>query len=813
MKLPINWFMQHVKSNRVIKQNEIIDSLTKLGFEVETVEIYGQVTGPLVIGKVLKIEILSEFKKLIRYCTVDVGNKKVGIVCGASNFVENDLVVVALPGSELPGEFKISERETYGKKSQGMICSAKELRISDDHSGIMVIKEKVKIGADAKKLLGLNETVLDISVLPDRGYAMSVRGIARELSTILNAKFIDPVDVKIPKIKKSKKTKVKISTKNASKIALVRVEGYKSDSITPLFIQNRLNQCGIRTISLPVDLTNYFMLEMGQPLHAFDADKVVGVIEIRQSRKNETIETLDHVVRKLDEKDLVIADSKKAISLAGVMGGLNSEVVNGTKNLIIESAIFDQNCIGATSRSHKLPSEASKRFERGTDYEINHLVAIKTALYLQKYGQAKIEGIATFNKEIKKRKITFDSKQFIRLTGVILNEKEIKKILVSLGFLCSGNGSKLTVKIPSWRHDLINQADLVEEILRIWGYHKIKGVLKTSNKKVEKNEFFEFKNNMCNKISSLGANEVLNYPFCSQSDLEVSSRYQKSSIKIFNPISETEPFLRISLFPGLFKALERNLSRGQDSVNIYEAGHIFVKSSNMKVPSNISLLKKPDSKIISNLKKSIPDQPYLISGLITGTIKKLGSLKSDEVINWRYPIALVDQVLSEHGVEVNIENSDYKPFHPGRCAVFKIGNEVLGYAGEIHPKMIDIYGLKGRVFGYEIYPETVLNQISIKQAPVFSTFPVVKEDLAFIFDKSVIAKDVVSSIKSIDPDLIESVNLFDVYEGSNLEKGQKSLAFSVRLRAQDRTLKTEEVQQVRTEIISRVEKEFQAQLR
>ena len=263
----------------------------------------------------------------------------------------------------------------------------------------------------------------------------------------------------------------------------------------------------------------------------------------------------------------------------------------------------------------------------------------------------------------------------------------------------------------------------------------------------------------------------------------------------------------------MFKALERNLSRGQDSVNIYEAGHIFVKSSNMKVPSNISLLKKPDSKIISNLKKSIPDQPYLISGLITGTIKKLGSLKNEEVINWRYPIALVDQVLSEHGVEVNIENSDYKPFHPGRCAVFKIGNEVLGYAGEIHPKMIDIYGLKGRVFGYEIYPETVLNQISLKQAPVFSTFPVVKEDLAFIFDKSVIAKDVVSSIKSIDPDLIESVNLFDVYEGSNLEKGQKSLAFSVRLRAQDRTLKTEEVQQVRTEIISRVEKEFQAQLR
>jgi len=813
MKLPITWILQHIKSNKSLKENEIIDSLIKLGYEVEAVEKYGEVKGPLVVGRVEKIEQLNEFKKPIRYCTVDVGSKKVGIVCGASNFVEKDLVVVALPGSELPGEFKIAERETYGRKSQGMICSAKELNISDDHSGIMVLNEPAKIGVDAKKLLGLNETVLDISVLPDRGYAMSVRGIARELATVLNSKFIDPIEEKMPKVSKSKKTKVKISTKNASKIALVRVENYNPESKTPLFIQNRLNQCGIRTISLPVDLTNYFMIEMGQPLHAFDADKVVGTIEIRESEKNEKLETLDHVIRNLDEKDLVIADSKKAISLAGVMGGLNSEVSAISKNLIIESAIFNQNSIGATSRKHKLPSEASKRFERGTDHEINELVAIKTAFYLQKFGNAKIEGIATATKSITQTKINFDLNEFLRLTGINISRVEILKILSNLNLVTSGKGSKLIVKIPSWRHDLVNNADLVEEILRVWGYHKIKGVLRTSNKKVSENQFFEYKHLISNKISSLGLNETLNYPFISSKDLDISNKYKNNAIKLYNPISETEPYLRTSLFPGLLKALERNLSRGQDNVQVYEAGHIFIKKSRKIIISKVPLLKKPEVKLINNLKDSLPLQPYIICGLINGSFRSLGSIKNNELIDWRYPISLVHDVLNEIGLRASLENADYQPFHPGRCGVFKIDQEVLGYAGEIHPKVNEIYGIKTKVFGFEIYPEFLMKFISVKQAPVFSTYPVVKEDLAFVFDKSVKARDVVVSIQKIQPDLIESVTLFDVYEGANLQKGRKSLAFNIRLRAQDKTLKTEEVSQLRSEIIAKIEKEFQAELR
>ena len=336
MKLPISWINQFVKFPKNTKTKIIVDHLVKLGYEVEAVETFGDVSGSIVVGRVEKIETLTEFRKSIRYCKVNIGKKVNGIICGATNFKEGDLVVVALPGSVLPGDFKISERETYGKISQGMICSAKELGFSDNHEGIIVLPKNLKVGSSAKELLGLGETVLDIAVLPDRGYAMSIRGIGRELALSMGVKFIDPASQKISKVKKSTKLKTKIKTKNASKIALVTLSNFDSQSSTPLFMQARLAQSGMRPISLPVDITNYLMLEIGQPLHAFDADKINGAIQIRNATNGELLETLDHVKRKLVSDDLVIADSKKALSVAGIMGGLESEISKTTKNIVIE---------------------------------------------------------------------------------------------------------------------------------------------------------------------------------------------------------------------------------------------------------------------------------------------------------------------------------------------------------------------------------------------------------------------------------------------------------------------------------------------
>ena len=350
MKLSISWIKEYVDLSKNINDQQIINKLVELGFEIEGEEIFGPVKGDLKVGKVKEIQELNEFKKPIRYCKVDIGNKILEIICGARNFKVDDLVIVAPPGTILPGDFKIGVRETYGKKSEGMICSAKELGMGDDHEGILVLKDKIKEGSDAKKILFLGEKVIDISVLPDRGYAMSVRGIARELATGFKAKFNDPVDEKLPRVPKSKKLKTKINTKNASKIALVRVENYDPKSNTPQFIKNRLIQSGYRAISLPVDLTNYFMIQMGQPLHAFDADKIQGLVSIRQAKVNEKIETLDHTKRILDSNDLVIADSKKSLSVAGIMGGFESEISESSKNLVIESAIFDRESISRTAK-------------------------------------------------------------------------------------------------------------------------------------------------------------------------------------------------------------------------------------------------------------------------------------------------------------------------------------------------------------------------------------------------------------------------------------------------------------------------------
>lgn len=817
MKLPISWINEYVKFPKNTKPEVIVKNLVSLGYEVESVEIFGDVSGPLVVGKVENIEILTEFKKSIRYCKVNIGNKINGVICGASNFVEGDLVVVALPGATLPGEFKISERETYGKISQGMICSAKELGFSDNHEGIIVLPKPIKIGANAKEILGLGETVLDISVLPDRGYAMSVRGIGRELALSMGVKFIDPINQKVGKVKKSTKLKTKIISKSASKIALVSLTDYNTDSRTPIFMQNRLAQSAIRLISLPVDITNYLMLEIGQPLHAFDADKVSGNIQIRNAKKGEVIETLDHVKRKLNETDLVIADGKKAVSIAGVMGGLESEITGKTKNVIIESAIFDRGTISKTSRNLKLPSEASKRFERGTDPAINEFCAILAAQYLAKYGNAKIKGIAIDKKPSKTHHITFHKSEFKRLTGFDLSPNVIEKIFKDLGINFSKSSGKYKISAPSWRYDLNNQADLVEELIRIWGYDKIpsrlpqthlgKG-LTDSQKKIKA---------LSIKMASLGSNEVLNYPFISQAQIDNlgvnKSDKRRQLVRLANPLSEEAPYLRTSLFPGLFTAATRNISRGIDNVSIFEQGSAFFSSKKSVKRVSPKLLKRPSNKELDDLNDLLPLQPRLMAGLFIGNRGFSGWHKEDTPFQWHHPIEIVDQLGKELGIEITVKNVQFAPFHPGRCAEVSIGGVVIGHAGQFNPSSLEKYGLLGNVFGFEIDIDLLIQESSSITAPVFSVMPIVKEDLAFVVAQDVSASSVVRTIKKSAGVVLEEVRLFDVYEGSNLGLGKKSLAFNLRFRASDRTLETDEIAKIRVKVIKAVEQTHGGSLR
>lgn len=817
MKLPISWINEFVKFPKNTKTETIVENLVKLGYEVESVEIFGDVQGPLVVGKVEKIEILSEFKKPIRYCQVKVGNKTIGIICGASNFNEGDLVVVALPGAVLPGDFKISQRETYGKISQGMICSAKELGFSDNHEGIIVLNSDFKVGANAKEILGLGETVLDIAVLPDRGYAMSIRGIGRELALAMNVKYIDPISQKVPKVKKSSKIKANIKTPKASKLALVSLSNYDTKSETPLFMQRRLAQAGFRSISLPVDVTNYLMLEIGQPLHAFDADKVNGSVIVRNAKNGETLETLDHVKRKLVENDLVIADSKKVLSVAGVMGGLESEISDNSKNLIIESAVFDKGSISKTSRNLKLPSEASKRFERGTDPSINEYAAILAAHYLAKYGKAKINGISSAKKPIKNQSVIFSPQEVNRLIGVDIEKSIMLKILKSLDMKISKIGKNWKITPPTWRHDINLAADLVEEIIRIWGYHKIPSQLPKTNIGNGLSPSQKIKRSLSVKMASMGLNEILNYPFISLekiNNLGIKSDDERQNlVRLANPLSEDLPYLRSTLIPGLFEAVIRNISRGNDNLALFEQGSVYLKPIKKQSKIMPQLLRRPSSREIQLLDDLIPVQPKMISSILTGEKYKSGWWPNAQKYNWHDPIEMVARLCEEYGIKVSVKNANNAPFHPGRCAEISIGEKILGYAGEFNPSVLEKIGINGKVYGFEIEADLIVELAQVIKAPVFSSMPVVKEDLAFVVAKSVTAIEVIETIKKSSGDLLESVRLFDVYEGSNVGEDKKSLAFSLRFRAFDRTLNSEEISTLRGQIIEAVQQRHRGSLR
>ena len=817
MKLPISWINEFVKFPKNTKTEAIVDNLVKLGYEVEGIEIFGDVHGPLVVGRVEKFEILEEFKKPIRYCTVNVGGKTNGIICGANNFQQGDLVVVALPGAVLPGEFKISERETYGKISQGMICSAKELGFNDNHEGIIVLPSDLKVGTDAKELLGLGETVLDIAVLPDRGYAMSVRGIGRELALAMNVKYIDPISQKIPKVKKSIKLKSNIRTEKASKLALVSLKDYQSNSITPMFMQKRLAQSGIRSISLPVDITNYLMLEIGQPLHAFDADKISGSVQIRNAKQGEILETLDHVKRKLDQQDLVIADTKKVLSVAGVMGGLESEITDKSKNLIIESAVFDKGSISRTSRNLKLPSEASKRFERGTDPAINEYTAILAAQYLVKYGKAKIIGISVAKKVVKIKAINFNPIEVERLIGVNIDAGVISKILKSLDIKILKSGKNWKLSPPSWRHDLNLPADIVEEVVRIWGYHKIPSRLPNTHVGRGLSDSQKIKRSISVKLASMGVNEVLNYPFLSLSQIEslgVSNKDQRHNlVRLANPLSEDAPYLRTTLIPGLLDALSRNISRGADNISLFEQGSIYFKPVSNKGSAKPKLLKRPSNKEVDNLNSILPSQPKMIAAIFSGEKYQAGWWQNSQKFNWNDPVEMVVKLCAEYGVQVNLKNVKFPPFHPGRCAEITIGNLVIGHAGEFNPSILEKNGIAGKVYGFEVNVDHIVSKSQDIQAPIFSAMPVVKEDFAFVVSKNVTAIEMIHTIESSAGDLLESVRLFDVYEGPNIGEGKKSMAFGLRFRAPDKTLNSEEIAKLRSQIVSAIEKQHQGSLR
>ena len=818
MKIPLSWLKEYVTLPAKITSEQISQAFVKVGFEIESIEEQGaDLKGPLVVGKVLSIEELSEHKKPIRFVGLDVGEKKTRyVICGARNFKVNDLVVVALPGALLPGDFKISARETYGKISDGMICSAKEIGISDEHAGIIVLQEG-KIGQDAIALLDVRDVIFDVSVNPDRGYAMSVRGLARELAGSLQVKYVDPADPKIAKKfgknSNPKAVSIKIEDKTgADQIYIRTLDQVNVKKSTPLWMQRRIEKCGMRSISLAVDITNYVMLELGQPLHAFDAQYIMGGLRVVRAGKFTKLTTLDKVDRKLDPDNLLIADAKTPLALAGTMGGLTSEVSNVTTKIALEAAHFDPLSISRNSRSHNLSSEASRRMERNTDPALAEIASARATQLLIDLADAKYVGTSQAGSPIKNRKVKISQTQISKYLGFPYTAKQVKSALLLIGCKVAGSGDLLTVEVPTWRPDLINFADFAEEIARLNSYDLIPATLPTGKDGARLNDMQYRKRAVAISLANQGFTEVINYPFVSQEmvDLLGFTGDRAKSFKIANPMSEEFPLLRTHLLPGLLTTAVRNIGRGSKNLAIFEIGTIFRNTTPLGKAVNPGISKRPSEKVIKDIYDGVPKQMLFVGAVVTGETILSDWQGSGSKFNWSDAIAKAQEIIESTGNDYEIFSSDLAPWHPGRCAELRVNGKPVAHAGELHPRVITALNLPERSCAFAVIL-SVLPSAGVTKAPAIWSFPAVVQDVALVVESKISAADLTAAIKQGAGPLLESIVLFDRYD--QMAGNKVSLAFTLTFRASDRTLTSDEVALYRDQAIAQAAKSVGAVLR
>ncbi|MBH5337875.1 phenylalanine--tRNA ligase subunit beta [Streptomyces pactum] len=817
MRVPLSWLREYVDLPAGVTGRDVQAKLIAAGLEVETVEQLGAgLTGPLVVGQVLTIEELEGFKKPIRFCTVDVGQangtgEPQEIICGARNFAVGDKVVVVLPGAVLPGDFKIAARKTYGRVSHGMICSASELGMSDDHDGIIVLPPEYEPGTDAIELLELRDEVLDIAVTPDRGYCLSLRGVAREAATAYGLPLRDPALLDVP-TPNSYGYQVQVADPvGCGRFTARTVTGLDPHATSPIWLQRRLQKAGMRPVSLTVDVTNYVMLELGQPLHAYDRSRVDGPIGVRRAEPGEKLTTLDGTHRVLDPEDLVITDNRGPIGLAGVMGGADTEIADvaegaGTTDVVIEAAHFDPVSIARTARRHKLSSEASKRFERGVDPAATSAAAQRTVdlLVLLAGGTAEA-GVTEIVAPRGPRTITLRADHPDRVAGVTYGRETVVRRLQEVG--CDVYGSDdLTVTVPSWRPDLTDPNDLAEEVIRLEGYENLPSTLPQPPSGRGLTERQRLHRRVGRALAGAGYVEALNYPFLGEDVFDqlglAPDDTRRTVVRLVNPLSDGEPALRTTLLPGLFAALRRNHGRGEHDLALFETGLVFRPNGDEPAAVRLPVDRRPTDEQLAALDAALPHQPRRAAVVLAGARERTGWWGEGRPAIWADAVEAGRTVAREAGVELIVRQDQQAPFHPGRCAALLAvvdGEEILvGNAGEIHPRVIKALGLPERTCAMEIELDRLERAATGPvTAPRVSSFPVATQDVALVVDASVPAAEVETALRAGAGELLESLRLFDVFTGEQLGEGKKSLAYALRFRAPDRTLTADEASAAR----------------
>lgn len=797
MKAPLSWLRDFVNLPTDISIAEIEEAFVSVGFEVESIDVQGgDLTGPLVVGKVLTIEIVEGQKKPIRYVGLDCGESEVRyVICGATNFAVGDLVVVSLPGAILPGGFAIAARQTYGHISDGMICSARELGLGEDHSGIIVLPEGVP-GIDAIELLQINDVIFDIAVNPDRGYALSIRGLSRELAASLRIPFVDPALEVTPEIYEINSQGVQISIDDptaASVIYIRTIADFNPELPSPLWMRRRIEKCGMRSISLAVDITNYVMLELGQPLHAFDAEQIQGSLHIRRADRESEFTTLDGQIRKLTPINLLVADDFQALALAGTMGGLSSEVTTATTRLAIEAARFDPIAIAKNSRSHRLSSEASRRLERAVDPALASIASARATSLLMELGGARYVGSATAGAVPIPVAIDFNPYFATQLLGIAVPAETVSAHLQTVG--CSIevlSTDSWKVSPSSWRSDLLTPSDLVEEVGRLVGLNSIEGTLPIGRASATLTPLQYRKRAVATYLANLGFSEVYNYPFVSAEMVEILgfTGARAASFKLANPISDEAPLLRTHLLPGLLETAKRNLGRGAKDCAIFEIGTVFRDIAKLAHVSPVPTTSRPAAETIADIYASVPPQPLFVGAVVVGSLDREGWWGQGRAFDWSDATNAALSIIELTGNTGVIVQSDLAPWHPGRCAEIQVGGKPVAHAGELHPRVLEALGLPPRSCAFAV----ILSELPVlpsKNAKPIFTMPAATQDVSLIVDAGVPAAKVEAFLCTGAGELLESIALFDRYE--SLGEGKVSLAFTLTFRAPDRTLTAAEV--------------------
>ena len=819
MRVPLSWIREYASVSDSVTPEEIGAALVRVGFEVEEIAHQGSdITGPVVIGRVLKIEEITEFKKPIRWVELDCSESQTRfVICGASNFSENDLVVVALPGSVLPGGFTISQRETYGKISNGMICSSRELGMSEDHSGILVLPpDSATPGANALELLEIRDVIFEIAVNPDRGYALSIRGIAREVAASLNVGFNDPIySIKAEAFVSTGRGVIpKIDDPTGVSVIYVRtLDDFDPKANSPLWMRRRIEKCGMRSISLAVDVTNYVMLELGQPLHAFDRAQIEGSLHIRRAAKTKNFTTLDGQERILSPEDLLVADDVRALALAGTMGGANSEVGESTNSLAIEAARFDPISIAKNARHHKLSTEASRRFERGVDPSLAEYASARAASLLIELGGASHVDSQRDGEPRYSPIVELDPHFVAALTGADISLTQVREKLLLIGCDIEEKSDSLwRVDPPSWRSDLLAPADLVEEVARMVGYDTIPSVLPPHPVSPGLTNFQRRLRTLAQLLADRGLVEVQNYPFVSEAMIREMGYTgdRAKAFRIVNPMSEDAPLLRTHLIPGLIETAVRNISRGSRDFGLFEIGTVFRNLSVLSPIDNPPTEVRPPQEVIDQIYAGVPNQPIHVGGVLVGNAQSEDWRGKGRPYDWNDAIEFAESILASCNLSWTIARSDFAPWHPGRCAELLVNGLPIAHAGELHPRVVAAYGLPERSCAFVVNLSGIPDH-AVLRAPSIGTMPVAVQDIALIVDEKITSAEVVDALKSGAGDLLESVILFDRYD--KLGEGKISLAYTLTFRAPDRTLTGAEISQVREAAVKAAQLKVGAVLR